>query len=65
VSKRVRLSCTVTAQIGEAVERLLWSGLHGNNRAEVVNRLVSDSVVRLIRDGYITVEEIQEPRAKS
>lgn len=57
---RVRLSCTVPLQIGEAVELLLWGGLHGNNRAEVVSRLVSNAVVQLIRDGYIKASELQE-----
>lgn len=57
---RVRLSCTVPLQIGEAVELLLWGGLHGGNRAEVVSRLISNAVVQLIRDGYIKASELQE-----
>lgn len=55
------LSCTVTPQIAEAIERLLWGGLHGNTRAEVARRLVSDAILRVIKEGYLKMEDITEP----
>lgn len=61
---RVRLSCTATAQIGEAIEVLLWGGLHGNNRSEVVQRLISDAICRLAHEGYIDIRELQEPKVR-
>ena len=46
VSKRrnARLSCTTSTQVGEAVEHLLWSGLWGNSRAAVVERLLCHAI---------------------
>ena len=55
--RRVRLSCTTSTQIGEAVEQLLWSGLYGNNRAAVVERLISDAVMAHVKDGLLKITD--------
>lgn len=46
--KRVRLYCTTSPEVGEAVEALLWSGLWGRNRAEVVERLVCRAILEVV-----------------
>jgi len=61
-STRVRLSCTTSPQVGEAVEALLWSGLYGRTRAEVVERLLCDAVAEKIRAGVVRADDLQEPR---
>jgi hypothetical protein len=59
---RVRLSCTTTPQVGEAVEQLLWSGLYGNNRAEVISRLIGDGISRAIAAGLVDPKTLREVR---
>lgn len=61
---RIRLACTATAQMGEAIELLLWGGLHGRTRADVVERLLSQAICTLVHDGYIDIREIQEPKVR-
>ena len=45
--KSVRLSCTSTPQVREAIDSLLWSGLWGRTRAEVVERLVCHALLEV------------------
>jgi len=59
---RVRFSCTTSAPIGEAIEKLLWTGLYGRTRAAVVERLVSEAIEAKVRAGLVRIEELQEPR---
>lgn len=58
---RKHLACTVTPQVYEGVTALLWQGLHGNTRAEVVQRLIADAILEKIRVGFIRMEDIQDP----
>jgi hypothetical protein len=62
--KRVRLSCTTSAQVSEAIEALLWQGIHGRTRAEVVERLICQALCQKVRQGLIRLEDLQEPRAE-
>jgi hypothetical protein len=64
MANRVRLSCTTSPQISEAIEQLLWSGLYGNSRAQVVERLIADAVVAKIRERVIKVEDLK-PETKA
>lgn len=58
--KRVRLNCQTTAQVGEAIEQLLWTGLYGSSRAAVVERLVCEALQEKARAGLIKVEDLRE-----
>ena len=42
--KSVRLFCTTSPQVGEAVEHLLWSGLWGGSRSAVIERLLCHAI---------------------
>lgn len=42
--KRPRLSCTTSPQVAEALDALLWTGLWGRTRAEVVERLLCHAI---------------------
>ena len=44
MSKRIRLSCATSAQVGECIEALLWSGLWGRTKAEVIERLLCKAI---------------------
>lgn len=57
---RVRLYCTATPQMGEAVEKLLWTGLFGLNRSQVVERLLSEAIGRHLADGVLKLEDLRE-----
>lgn len=60
MNKRVRLQCTTTPQIAEAVERLLWNGTHGKTRSEVVERLLCEAVRVKIDKGELKATDIHE-----
>lgn len=53
--KGIRISITVTPQVSRAIDELLSQGLHGNNRADVADRLICNELIRLIRDGHLKV----------
>jgi hypothetical protein len=64
-TKRVRLSITTSLQVGEAIERLLWSGLYGNNRATVVERLLCERIEQLMhRETLVHFVDVHEDAAK-
>lgn len=58
---RVRLSCTTSAPIGEAIEQLLWSGLYGRTRAAVVERLICEAIETKARAGLVKLEDLHSP----
>lgn len=58
MAKRIRLSCTTSPQISEAIEQLLWSGLYGSSRAQVVERLICDAVGQKISTGLVRVKDL-------
>jgi hypothetical protein len=62
MSKRVRLQCTTSPQVGEAVTALQWAGLHGSTRAEVVERLVCAAIEDLIDRGFLDPEQLSESK---
>jgi len=64
MDKRVRLQCTATLQISEAIEKLLWGGLHGKTRSEVVERLLCEAVLAKIDNGELKVDDIREQTAE-
>ena len=57
---RPRLSFTTSPQVSEAIEALLWQGLHGRTRAEVVERLVCRALDELLEVGRLKLEQLQE-----
>lgn len=63
MSKRIRLYCTATPQINEAVEALLWQGLHGRTRSEVVERLLAQAVELNIIRGHLKHEQLSERKS--
>lgn len=62
MSKSVRISSTVTPQVGEAIECLLWQGLHGSTRSEVIARLVCQAVELNIVRGHLRHDQLTEPK---
>lgn len=58
----VKVSATVSPQIGEAIDVLLWQGLHGSTRAEVVKRLLAQAVELQIVRGHLKHEQLSEPK---
>lgn len=46
--KSVRLSCTSTPQVSDAVDILLWSGMWGNSRSAVVERLLCHAILDVL-----------------
>jgi hypothetical protein len=65
VSRRVRLYCTTSPQVAEAVQALLWAGLHGSTRSEVVERLICRAVELNIIRGHLTHAQLNEPKGAS
>jgi len=62
MSSRIKLSASVSPQIGEAVECLLWQGLHGSTRSEVVRRLLEQAVELQIVRGHLRHDQLSEAR---
>lgn len=56
----VRVAAAVTPQISEAIDKLLWSGLYGTTRADVVSRLLSEGIVRCLVDGLVGLGDLRE-----
>lgn len=50
----VTIQLTTTKQIAEALDRLAETGLFGANRAAAAERLMSEQVRMLLRDGIIS-----------
>ena len=63
MTKRVRLYCSTSPQVSEAVERLLWQGLHGSTRSEVVERLICQAVELNIVRGHLKHDQLSEPKS--
>jgi hypothetical protein len=63
--KGKRLQTIVPAPLFEAIEQLLWTGLYGATRGDVVHRLISESVVRRVSEGLIKIEELHEDWTQS
>jgi hypothetical protein len=61
MTKRIRLYCTGSPQMSEAVELLLWQGLHGSTRSEVIERLICQAVELNIVRGHLKHEQLSEP----
>lgn len=64
MSKSVRISSTVTPQVDEAINALLWQGLHGATRSQVVARLLCQAVELNIVRGHLSHEQLNEPKPK-
>lgn len=62
MSKSVKVSCSVSPQVGEAVECLLWQGLHGSTRSGVVRRLLEQAVELQIVRGHLRHDQLTEPK---
>ena len=49
----VTIQITVTAQVNEALEKIAATGLFGANRSAAAERLMTDKIRELLRDGLI------------
>jgi hypothetical protein len=65
MSKLAKLSCAVSPQVAEAVECLLWQGLHGSTRSEVVRRLIEQAVELQIVRGHLRHDQLNEDKRAS
>jgi hypothetical protein len=63
-SPKIRIYCTATVQINEAIEALLWQGLSGSTRSEVIERLICQAVELQIIRGHLTHAQLSEPKDK-
>lgn len=61
MAKSVKVSTIVSAPVGEAIECLLWQGLHGSTRSEVVRRLIEQAVELQIVRGHLRHDQLTEP----
>lgn len=52
-SSTVTIQITVTRQLAEALEKLAETGLYGPNRAAAAERLLSEQIRQILRDGLI------------
>lgn len=59
-ASRVKITVKLSAPVSQALDALLWSGLYGETREEVVERLVCERVMTLLRKGTLRREDIWE-----
>ena len=59
--RKIRIYCTASPQVAEAVQVLLWAGLHGSTRSEVIERLICQAVELNIVRGHLKHEQLSEP----
>jgi len=52
----VRLACTTSAQVGRMIDALLATGLYGNSRAAVVERLICQALIEDLRQRVVNLE---------
>jgi hypothetical protein len=62
MNKKIRVYCTVTPQVAEAIQACLWQGLHGSTKSEVIERLLCQAVELQIVRGHLKHEDLNEPR---
>jgi hypothetical protein len=55
----VQITFTTTAQLGEQLDSLVNSGLFGKSRAEVAERLISERIRLLIKEGLCIKDKVE------
>lgn len=58
--KRRRVAVSLTPQAFEALQVLLWQGLHGPTMAEVAERLLCEGIQQAIQRGLLKGSDLQE-----
>lgn len=56
----VKLNCTCSKQVSDVIDTLLSAGLHGNSRAEVIERLLCHAVEALVERGLLPNRHFEE-----
>lgn len=59
-ASRVKITVKISPQVSQALDALLWAGLHGDSREAVVERLICDRIMTLLRKGTLRREDIWE-----
>jgi hypothetical protein len=55
--KRKRMSFSASEEVVEAIESLLWTGLNGRNRADVIERLICEAIRERVSSGSLKIDE--------
>ena len=59
--KPVRINLTVTTQVEKYLLELSALGIHGSKPTEVASALISREIERLIKDGFLHIEDQRKP----
>jgi hypothetical protein len=58
-NNRVRIEFTTTQQLAGQLDALVTAGLFGNSRAEVAERLMSERIRLLIKEGFVDKDPVK------